>query len=200
MIILKGLRASWQLPARLSPYIHVHHFFPSLAVFDNIHQQQLSSFTLFHSYGVSLIPITLDMLSLLPVLSSLFEQSTDTPMWCPDSLPTFTGSIPLLQHFQFLLFLHIACMQHYNHGATPFIFFNWFQDQQDISQPDIPYCIQSSPPSMDTVRTVVCPHVFLPQSCTDLTSHHYGFIVQSAASMYTEFDVASLDIQYITYP
>ena len=92
VIILKGLRASWQLPDRLSPYTYVHQFFPSLSVFDDIHQQQLSSFTLFHSWGNSLIPITLDMLSLLPVLSSLFEQSTDTPMWCPDSLLSIPSS------------------------------------------------------------------------------------------------------------
>ena len=198
--ILKGLRASWQLPSRLSSYTYVHNFFSALVVFDNIHQQQLSSFTFFHSYGDSLIPITLDLLSLLPILSSLFEQSTDTPMWCPDTLPHFAASIPLIQHCQLLIFLHLSYMQHYQHGNTPFIFLNWFQEHQDISQPDTLFCLQSSPPTRDAVRTIVCPHIFLPRSCTDLTSNHYGLVVQTAASVYSEFDAAALDVQFITYP
>ena len=198
--ILKGLRASWQLPSRLSSYTYVHHFFSALVVFDNIHQQQLSSFTFFHSYGDSLIPITLDLLSLLPILSSLFEQSTDTPMWCPDTLPHFTASIPLIQHCQLLIFLHLSYMQHYQHGNTPFIFLNWFQEHQDISQPDTLFCLQSSPPTRDAVCTIVCPHIFLPRSCTDLTSNHYGLAVQTAASVYSDFDAAALDVQFITYP
>ena len=84
--ILKGLRASWQLPDYLSPYVYVLNFLATLAIFSSIHQQQLFSFTLYLPWGDSLIPSTLDLGSLLPILSSLFEQSEAAPMWCPTTI------------------------------------------------------------------------------------------------------------------
>ncbi len=66
----------------------------------------LNTSTIFTPFGQSFVPVPLLPNPLLELVTSLFEGTDDAPMWCPSTVPTFTGDFPFLRHVQFWLHLH----------------------------------------------------------------------------------------------
>ena len=174
--------------------------FPRLIVFSNVDSLQQNSFALFLPWGLSLFPITWDPTSLLPTFYSLFETSSDAPMWGPASLPALTGTYPFQVHLQMWLFIHLAYLQHYSLPLTPFVILNCFAPAQQVVAPDLLFCAQNSPPSPDMIAATQCPNLFIPEHITDQMSSHYGLIIAQPNSIYPDLRVADLEPMQIPYP
>ena len=200
LTILHGMHASWSLPEDILSYKYLLAQFPTLIVFTNDNVTQLSSLSLYPPWESSFYPISLTIPSLLPLLYSLFEPSEDAPMWGSCSLPTFSGSYPFQVHLQLWLFVHSSFLEHYGFPATPFIFINCTSSVETITEPDLFICAKDSPPTVELLLQTKCPHFFMHDHHTDQTAPHYGLVIATPASMYSDIMVSDLSPQFIPYP
>ena len=198
--LLRGLHAEWNLTDHVAMFKPLLSQFPRLIVFSNVDSLQQNSFALFLPWGLSLFPITWDPTSLLPTFYSLFETSSDAPMWGPASLPALTGTYPFQVHLQMWLFIHLAYLQHYSLPLTPFVILNCFAPAQQVVAPDLLFCAQNSPPSPDMIAATQCPNLFIPEHITDQMCSHYGLIIAQPNSIYPDLRVADLEPMQIPYP
>ena len=200
LTILHGMHASWSLPEDILSFKYLLAQFPTLIVFTNDNVTQLSSLSLYPPWESSFYPISLTIPSLLPLLYSLFEPSDDAPMWGSSSLPTFSGSYPFQVHLQLWLFVHSSFLEHYGFPATPFIFINCTSSVETITEPDLFICAKDSPPTVELLLQTKCPHFFMHDHHTDQTAPHYGLVIATPASMYSDIMVSDLSPQFIPYP
>ena len=184
--LLRGLHAEWNLPDHVAMFKPLLSQFPRLIVFSNVDSLQQNSFALFLPWGQSLFPFTWDPTSLLPTFYSLFETSSDAPMWGPASLPALTGTYPFQVHLQMWLFIHLAYLQHYSVPLTPFVILNCFAPSQQVEAPDLLFCAQNSLPSPDMIAATKCSY--------------YGLVIAQPNSIYRDLRVADLEPMQIPYP
>ena len=98
--LLTKLHAVWNFPPHLSTYINLLQQFPTLALFDNISNPRPPSIV-YSPFGHAFVPTSLLQDPLLEWVATFFEGPQDTPMWCPERCPDFTGDFPFLRHVQF---------------------------------------------------------------------------------------------------
>ena len=134
--ILANARDAWHLPLYLSPYVPLLKSFPALTLFDNI-SSQVDPTALFTPFGSSFSPLLLSSSSLLEYSCSLFDSSQDSPMWCPHSVPRFTGDFPFLRHAQYWLYLHNKYQEAHELPPAPFILLTRFTPGTIPSSPSI---------------------------------------------------------------
>ena len=199
LLIIRGLHAEWSLIDNVATFKPLLPQFPRLIVFSNVVSLQPNSFSLFLPWGLSFFPITWDPASLLPIFYSLFETSTDVPMWGPASIPDLSGTYPFQVHLQIWLFIHLAYLQHYSLPLTPFVILNCFAPSQQVDAPDLLFCAQNSP-SHDMIATTKCPNLFIPEHLTDRMCSHYGLIIAQPTSIYPDLRVSDLEPMQIPYP
>ena len=198
--IIRGLHAEWNITDNVATFKSLLPQFPRLIVFSNVISLQPDSFSLFLPWGLSFFPISWDPASLLPIFYSLFETSTDVPMWGPASIPPLSGSYPFQVHLQIWLFIHLAYLQHYSLPPTPFVILNCFAPSQQVDAPDLLFCAQNSPPSHEMIATTKCPNLFIPEHLTDRMCSHYGLLIAQPTSIYPDLRVSDLEPMQIPYP
>lgn len=194
------MHASWSLPDDILSFRPLLSQFPSLLIFTNTNMTQLSSLSLYLPWDSSFYPLSLTTPSLLPLFYSLFEPSEDTPMWGSGLIPSLSGSFPLQVHIQFWMSIHASYLQHYGFPNTPFVYLNCFSSESTVSEPDLFFCAKDSPPTVELLLRTKCPHFFIHDYHTDKTTPHYGLVIATPASVYSDIIVSDLEPHFIPYP
>ena len=197
--ILIKVHASWHLPSYLSPYVPLLKPFPTMTLIDDI-SSQVDPTSLFTPFGASYTPILLSSTSLLEWTCSLFGSAHDSPMWSPASLPRFTGTFPFLRHIQYWIHLHNKYQESHELPPFPFVLLSRFTAGSLPPSPTILFCAVNTVLSVDIISSSLCPHIFVPNTFTDLTIQHYGVVIGRPSELFFEFDPKAPVPHPIAYP
>ena len=80
------------------------------------------------------------------------------------------------------------------------IFINCTSSVETITEPDLFICAKDSPPTVELLLQTKCPHFFMHDHHTDQTAPHYGLVIATPASVYSDIMVSDLSHQFIPYP
>ena len=197
--LLTKLHAVWNFPPHLSTYIHLLPQFPTLALFDNISNPR-PPFIVYSPFGHTFVPTSLLQDPLLEWVATFFEGSQDTPMWCPERCPDFTGDFPFLRHVQFWLHLHNKYQEAYELPPLPFVLLSWYTPGTIPSAPDILFCPLNHTPTPESIASTKCPLILAPNTFKDIHMDHYGIVVGRPSEFFSELDTKAIVPHPITYP
>ena len=197
--LLTKLHAVWNFPPHLSTYIHLLPQFPTLALFDNISNPR-PPFIVYSPFGHTFVPTSLHQDPLLEWVATFFEGSQDTPMWCPERCPDFTGDFPFLRHVQFWLHLHNKYQEAYELPPLPFVLLSWYTPGTIPSAPDILFCPLNHTPTPESIASTKCPLILAPNTFKDIHMDHYGIVVGRPSEFFSELDTKAIVPHPITYP
>ena len=173
--------------------------FPALALFDNI-SSPLNTTTIYTPFGRSFVPTPLLPGPLLEWVATFFEGPQDTPMWCPDGVPDFTGDFPFLRRVQFWLHLHNKYQEAYELPPLPFVLLSWYTPGSLPSSPDILFCPLNHVPAPDVICSTKCPHILAPNTYKDIKIEHYGVIIGRPSEFFFDIDPKAIVPHPIKYP
>ena len=197
--LLTKLHAVWNFPPHLSTYINLLQQFPTLALFDNISNPRPPSIV-YSPFGHAFVPTSLLQDPLLEWVATFFEGPQDTPMWCPERCPDFTGDFPFLRHVQFWLHLHNKYQEAYELPPLPFVLLSWYTPGTIPSAPDILFCPLNHTPTPESIASTKCPLILAPNTFKDIHMDHYGIVVGRPSEFFSELDTKAIVPHPITYP
>ena len=197
--LLTKLHAVWNFPPHLSTYINLLQQFPTLALFDNISNPRPPSIV-YSPFGHTFVPTSLLQDPLLEWVATFFEGPQDTPMWCPERCPDFTGDFPFLRHVQFWLHLHNKYQEAYELPPHPFVLLSWYTPGTIPSAPDIRFCPLNHTPTPESIASTKCPLILAPNTFKDIHMDHYGIVVGRPSEFFSELDTKAIVPHPITYP
>ena len=191
-------------PPQLAPYSKLLSSYPELYIIADLASTSLSDPTIYIPIGQHFTRLQLPNSFLAHWATSLFEPASDTPMWAPDTTPSFSGAYPFIQHTQFWLFIHnlftIPTSKHTRPPPIPYVFLHFITPGQTSSTPTFYFCIHNHIPSPEHILTYICPHIFVFNTHRDINMESYAVIIDRPSSLYADLDAAALEAKPITYP
>ena len=190
----------YHFPIVLQPFTVLLSRYPCLAIFADVMATSLTNPTIFIPWDKTFTPLKLPTAYLPQWATSLFQPGNDSPMWCPQDLPPFSGIYPFVRHIQFWLFMHNCYQEAYTLPPCPFVFLHYLTPGHISYTPTFYFCTIDAIPKAEHLLTYVCPHVFVFDTHSDSNMEYYGVIVDRPSNLYADLGTAALEAKPIKYP
>ena len=210
-LLIQGTTPTPELLACLTQHHSPHHFpivlqpftvllsrYSGLTFFfADLMATSLTSPTIFIPWDKTFTPLKLPPAYLPQWATSLFGPGNDSPMWCPQHLPQFSG---VYTPYTILVVYAQLLSRGLYPSSLPLCILHYLTPGRISYTPTFYCCIIDAIPQTEHLLNYVCPHVFVFDTHRDSTMEYYGVIIDRSSNLYADLDAAALEAKPIKYP